>query len=473
MYKSEVIVLIRTEKRKPDLTQGPLLSKIILFSIPLVLSGILQLLFNTADVIVVGRWGDTATASASTGLAAVGACGSLTGLLVNLFIGLSVGAGVCVAHGIGARDKERVHRTVHTAVLVSLIGGVLVTVLGILLARPLLTLMNTPEAVLNQAVPYMRAYFLGMPASMVYNYCAAMLRSEGDTSRPLVFLSIAGVVNVGLNLIMVLVFHLGALGVGIATAASQWVSAVLILRYMTRYDGCCHISIKQLHIDRQVLKKILSIGIPAGLQSSLFALANVVIQSSINSLGETVMAGNAAASNLDSYIYIAQNALYHAAMTFVGQNVGAQKPTRIKKTILYCSAVVALVGIVLGGAVLLLGKPLLGLYVSSNSLDRDAVLSAGMVRLTIIVSSYSLCGIMDVANGALRGFGRSISPMLITLTGACLLRIVWIATVFRAIPEQYIIYLSYPISWILTSVVLFVLLFFTYRAFKKMTSDVE
>ena len=455
------------ERKKPDLTEGPILSRIILFSLPLILTGILQLLFNTADVIVVGRWGDTATATASTGLAAVGACGSLTGLLVNLFIGLSVGAGVCVAHAIGARDEERVHRTVHTAVLLSLIGGVIVTLLGVFLARPLLSLMNTPRAVLDEAVPYMRAYFYGMPASMLYNYCAAMLRSEGDTSRPLVFLSIAGVVNVGLNLIMVLVFHLGAMGVGIATAASQWVSAILILLYMLRYDGYCRIDLKKLHVDRKSLKKILAIGIPAGLQSSLFALSNVVIQSSVNSLGETVIAGNAAASNLDGYIYIAQNALYHAAMTFVGQNVGAKKPERIKKAMLCCIVVVAIVGFSVGSLVLLLGEPLLSLYVSGGSADRSAVLAAGMVRLSTMGLTYFLCGVMDVGNGILRAFGRSISPMMITLTGSCLLRIVWIATVFRTHQTQEIIYYSYPISWFLTAVALYILVFFTHRAFKR------
>lgn len=460
----------KIETKKPDLTEGPILSKIILFSIPLILTGILQLLFNTADVIVVGRWGDTPTASASTALAAVGACGSLTGLLVNLFIGLSVGAGVCVAHGIGARDEKRVERDVHTSVLIALVGGVIVTLLGFFLARPLLSLMNTPEAVLDEAVPYMRAYFCGMPASMLYNYCAAMLRSEGDTSRPLVFLSIAGVVNIGLNLVMVLVFHLGAMGVGIATAASQWVSCILILHYMLRYDGYCRIDLKKLRIDPKSLKKILAIGIPAGLQSSLFALSNVVIQSSVNSLGEVVIAGNAAAANLDSYIYIAQNALYHAAMTFVGQNVGAKKPQRIKKTMFCCIVVVAIVGFSVGSLVLLFGKPLLSLYVSGNSAERNEVLAAGMVRLSAMGLTYFLCGVMDVGNGILRAFGRSVSPMLITLTGSCLLRIVWIATVFRSNPHQEIIYYSYPISWFLTAVTLYVLVFFTYRAFKKSLS---
>lgn len=455
------------EKKKPDLTEGPILSKIILFSLPLILTGVLQLLFNTADVIVVGRWGETATASASTALAAVGACGSLTGLLVNLFIGLSVGAGICVAHGIGARNEKLVQQTVHTAVLVSLVGGIVVTLLGFFLARPMLSLMNTPRAVLDEAVPYMRAYFCGMPASMLYNYCAAMLRSEGDTSRPLVFLSISGVVNVGLNLVMVLVFHLGAMGVGIATAVSQWISCILILRYMLRYNGYCHIDLKKLRIDPRSLKKVLAIGIPAGLQSSLFALSNVVIQSSINSLGEIVIAGNAAAANLDGYIYIAQNALYHAAMTFVGQNVGAKKPQRIKKTMFCCIAVVTIVGFSVGSLVLLLGNPLLGLYVSSNSADRGAVLAAGMVRLSTMGLTYFLCGVMDVGNGVLRAFGRSISPMLITLTGSCLLRIVWISTVFRTFARQEVIYYSYPISWALTAITLYILVFFTYRAFKK------
>ena len=449
--------MTRAAIKKPDFTSGPLFSKMILFTVPLIATGILQLLFNTMDTIVVGRWGGDTPEACETALAAVGSCGSIINLIVGLFIGLSTGAGVCMAQEIGAGHEKKVKKVVHTSVPVALIAGVFVTVVGIVFARTFLRMMNTPENILDEAVPYMWAYFCGMPANMLYNYCAAMMRSSGDTARPLVFLSVAGVANIALNLVMVLVFHLGALGVGIATAASHWISCILIVRFMMQSDGYCHLSLKELGIDKDILKKILTIGIPAGIQGSLFSLSNVVIQSSVNSLGDVVIAGNTAAANIGSYIYIAQNSLYHTSMTFVGQNVGAKSPARVRKSILYCCLLVTLVGWCVGGIVLLLGNPLLRIFAPDN----DAVVKAGMVRLTILASTYFLCGLMDVASGVLRGFGRSLSPMLISLTGSCLLRIVWIATVFRAMPEQWIIYLSYPISWLITALALFLVVTLT------------
>lgn len=446
--------MTRAAIKKPDFTSGPLLSKMILFTFPLIATGILQLLFNTMDTIVVGRWGGETPEACETALAAVGSCGSIINLIIGLFVGLSTGAGVCMAQEIGAGHDKKVEKVLHTSVLVALIAGVFVTVVGIVFARTFLTMMNTPETILDEAVPYMWAYFCGMPANMLYNYCAAMTRSSGDTTRPLVFLSIAGVANIALNLVMVLVFHLGALGVGIATAASHWISCILIVRFMMKSDGYCHLNLRNLAIDKDVLKKILTIGIPAGIQGSLFSLSNVVIQSSVNSLGDIVIAGNTAAANIGSYIYISQNALYHASMTFVGQNVGAKNPDRVRKSILYCCMLVTLVGWCVGGTVLLLGNPLLRVFAPDN----DAVVKAGMVRLTILASTYFLCGLMDVASGALRAFGRSLAPMLVSLTGSCLLRILWIVTVFRSISEQWIIYLSYPISWFVTSLVLFLML---------------
>lgn len=450
-------------KRKPDLTQGPLLSKILLFVLPLIATSVLQLLFNTADTIVVGRWGGATPEECETALAAVGSCGSLTSLLTNLFIGLSVGAGVCVAHGIGARHYDEVEKAVHTAIITALVSGAVVTVVGLVFAPVFLEMMQTEKEVLNEAVPYMRAYFCGMPAAMLYNYCAAILRSYGDTTRPLVFLSIAGVVNVGLNLVMVLVFRTGAMGVGIATAASQWVSCALIVWYMLHIDGPCRLDPKKLRADRKMLRKIIFVGLPAGVQSTLFSISNVQIQSSINSLGKVVVAGNAAAANLESYVYVIQNSLYHAALTFVGQNMGAKRLDRVKKSIFYCVAVVTVFGAVSGGLVYLFGKPLLSVYIPDNV----SAIRAGITRLSIISISYFLCGIMEVGSGVMRGFGRSIAPMIVSLIGSCVFRVVWVLTVFESFRTLESLYVSYPISWIMTGFVHFVCCFLAYRTIKK------
>ena len=446
-------------KKQKNLTEGALLSKIIWFVLPLIATSVLQLLFNTADTVVVGRWGGDTPEACETALAAVGSCGALTNLIINLFMGLAVGAGVCVAHGIGAQHFDEVERTVHTSVLASLISGVIVTVFGIAMAPTLLTLMKTDPAVLDQAVPYMRAYFCGMPASMLYNYCASMLRSSGDTTRPLAFLSVAGVVNVLLNLVMVLVFHAGAMGVGVATAVSQWVSCALIVFYMMRTEGPCKIELKKLRVDKRILRKIVFIGLPAGIQGSLFSLSNVLIQSSINSFGKVIVAGNTAASNLESYIYATQNALYHAALTFVGQNIGAQKYDRVRKSIFYCGAVVMVVGLSVGGVMLVFGEGLLGIFSPGNT----AAIEAGMIRLNIFCLTYFLCGLMEVGSGVMRGFGRSVVPMFVSLIGSCAFRVAWIYTVFAAFPSLWVLYLSYPISWLVTGTAHFIFCLITYK----------
>lgn len=447
-------------KIKRNLTEGPLLTQIILFTLPLIATAVLQLLFNTADVMVVGRWGGATEAERDTALAAVGSCGALTNLIVNLFFGLSVGAGVSVAHGIGAKQDRDVRETVHTSVLASLVCGVVVTVFGIVMARPLLVMMQTDPLVLDQAVPYMCAYFCGMPANMLYNYCASMLRSSGDTTRPLIFLSVAGVANVALNLVMVIVFGLGAVGVGIATAVSHWISCILIVAYMMRYRGPCRIELRELRIHRDKLVKIITIGIPAGLQGTLFSISNVLIQSSINGFGEiTFVAGNTAASNIDGYIYATQNALYHTALTFVGQNLGARNFDRLKRSIFACAGVVTGVGISIGAVALLFGRPLLSIFT-----DSTAVIDAGMIRLTVMATTYFLCGLMEVGCGVMRGLGKSIPPMLVSLIGSCLFRIVWIFTVFAAFPTPIVLYISYPISWVLTALAHFIFCHRTYRA---------
>ena len=446
-------------KKVRDFTEGPILPMIVGFALPLIATGILQLLFNTADIIVVGRWGGSTPEECETALAAVGSCGALINLIVNLFFGLSVGAGVCVAHDIGAKAYDRVEKTVHTAVLASLVCSVFVMVFGIVAARPLLILMGTEESVLGQAVPYMVAYFCGIPANMLYNYCASMLRSTGDTVRPLTFLSVAGVVNVVLNLIMVLGFHLGAVGVGIATAASQWVSCALIVGFMMRTDGPCHLDLRKLRIDKGKLKKIVFIGIPAGLQGTLFSLSNVLIQSSINSFGKAVVAGNAAAANLDGYVYTSQNALYQTALTFVGQHKGAQKYHRMKKCILWCAISVVAVGVMVGWAMYLFGHPLLEIYAPGN----EPAIQAGMLRMGICTTTYFLCGLMEVGSGVMRGLGRSVTSMIVSLIGSCALRILWIYTVFAMFPTLTVLYISYPISWGMTAATHFVFSFFTLR----------
>lgn len=431
-----------------DLTEGALLPKIIVFALPLIATGILQLLFNTADTVVVGRWGGDTQEECETALAAVGSCGSLINLIITFFFGLSVGSGVCAAQYLGAKQYDEVEKVVHTSVLTALICGSGVGVLGIVLARPLLTLMGTDPSVLDQAVPYMCAYFMGAPANMVYNYCAAILRSDGDTMHPLLFLSVAGGANVILNLVMVLVFDLGALGVGIATAVSQWISCILILGFMAHTEGPFKLRFSRLRIDRGKLRKMTYIGIPAGVQGMVFGLSNVLIQSSINSFGKAVVAANTASANVCDYVYTTQNALYHAALTFVGQNVGAHRYERIRSCALGCVGVVTAVGGMIGALVVIFGEALLGIYSPGNA----EVIAIGMVRIRILASSYFLCGIMEVGSGVLRGLGKSFTSMVVSVVGSCLLRVVWIYTVFAEFRTLEVLYLSYPVSWILTAV---------------------
>lgn len=429
-------------KRKYDLTEGAILGKVLKYSIPLILSGMLQLLYNATDMIVVGQF----AADKETALSAVGSCGALINLIINLFMGLSVGAGVCVAQDYGAKQYDEVRKTVHTAVPLSVILGIVVSVFGFLTAEPLLRLTGVKEDILAQAAPYMRAYMVGMPASMVYNYCATMLRSVGDTAHPLVFLSVSGLVNVGLNVVMVLVFGLEALGVGIATAASTWMSVIMIVIFMLRSKDCMHLEISGCHMDKGKLARIVRIGIPAGLQGCVFSLSNVMIQSAVNGFEKPSIAGNTAASNIDAFIYNAMNALYHATLTFVGQNVGAHRYDRVRKIVFTCACTSASVGICLSVIAILFGRSLLSLYAPGN----DAAINAGMIRLYIVGGTYFLCGLMEVGCGAMRGMGSSVVPMVVSLIGSCVMRIIWIYTIFRLDPTPEMLYISYPISWLIT-----------------------
>lgn len=439
-----------------DMCNGPLFGKILIFAVPLMLSGMLQLFFNAADIIVVGQF------VGHTALAAVGSTGSLINLLVNVFVGLSVGTNVLVARYYGARDAKHLHETVHTSVLTSVLSGTALIVIGIILAEPLLTLMGTPDDVLDQAALYMRIYFVGMPASMLYNFGAAILRAVGDTKRPLYFLFISGIVNVILNLVLVLVFHLGVAGVAIATVTSQVISAVLVALCLIKTDAPYRLELKKLRIYKSKLLEIIKIGLPAGMQGAVFSISNVLIQSSINSFGSTVMAGSTAASNIENFVYTAMNALYQTALSFTGQNVGGGKYKRIGKIMRICVLDVTAIGILLGGGAYLCGSTLLSIYTSDPQ-----VIQYGLERMMFVCLPYFLCGIMDTLVGSLRGMGYSIMPMIVSLTGACALRIVWIMTIFQMNPTLSTLFLSYPVSWFVTALAHFICYLIVHHRFMQ------
>ncbi len=460
------MVAMSGRKLRPDMdmTEGPLLGKMIMFTLPVLASGVLQLLFNAADVMVVGKFAGEAA------MGAVGCCGALINLIVNLFIGLSVGAGVVAAQDIGAKRYDGLRRLVSTSLTASLVGGVVVAVFGFLMAEPLLVLMDTDPEVLDQAVPYMQAYFFGLPGCLAYNYLAAILRSDGDTRRPLYFLTAAGVANVILNLVMVLGFHMGAMGVGIATAVSQYVAAGLTVLYMCRMNGYCKLT--GFDVDGKKLWRMITIGLPAGLQGCMFSLSNVLIQSTINAYANlaeipaVIVAGNAAAGNLEGFVYTAMNSVYHAALTFVGQNVGAGKYERIKKITFLSVGMVTVIGLVLGIGLSVFGDKLLLLYAGAE--NQDAVIAAGVRRLAIIATPYVLCGLMDVGCGLLRGMGKVVQPMIVSLLGSCVFRILWVELVCPHFMDDIsVLYISYPISWVLTAAVHYLFCFIFYKSYMK------
>ena len=437
---------------------GPLWPKLLLFALPLMASSVMQLLFNAADVIVVGRYAGDAS------LAAVTSTGSLVNLLVNLFMGLSIGTNVIAAHALGREDNEALEKTVHTAILISFIGGVILTVVGFFLSPILLEIMDSPDNVIGLSSLYLRIYFLGMPAMLVYNFGSSLLRAYGDTRRPMIYLAIAGVVNVGLNMYLVIVFHLDVAGVAIATVISQYISCALVLLCLTRETGPLHLDLKKLRIDPTALKNIAVIGLPAGLQGMVFSLSNMVIQSSVNSFGDIVMAGSGAAANIEGFVYVSMNAFYQSCLTFTGQNYGAGKLKRVDRVILLCEGFVALSGILCGGLAYAFATPLLHIYSPS-----DEVVAWGILRMTYVCLPYFLCGIMDVLVGALRGLGTSVVPMCVSIAGVCGVRLMWIFTIFRAIHTPESLFLSYPVSWIATALIHFCcLLVVRKRAYKKL-----
>ena len=435
-----------------DMTEGKLLPKILLFSLPLIASGVLQLLFNAADIIVVGKF------EGHESLAAVSSTGALINLIVNIFIGLSIGANVVVARHIGADEQEEISKTVHTAMMLSIIGGIILTIFGIAAARPMLEWMDTPSNVIDLSVLYLRIYFLGITASLIYNYGASILRAKGDTKRPLYYLALAGAVNVVLNLLLVIVFHLGVAGVGIATVVSQIISAALIFICLTHEKGGMQLRPKEMRIDLNKFFDILKIGLPAGIQGCVFSLSNVVIQASVNSFGSTIMAGNGAAQNIEGFVYTGMNAFYQSCLTFTSQNMGAKRMDRIKQTLLSCQFLVIVTGLVLGIGAWYFGDILLSIYS-----DDPAVIAAGIVRLGYVSKTYFLCGMMDVMVGTLRGLGYSIFPMIVSLVGACGLRILWLATIFNVYHTIEMVYISYPVSWIITAFAHVITFIFVFR----------
>ena len=443
-----------------NMLEGNLWTSILLYTIPIMISGVLQLLFNAIDMIVVGRF------SGPTSMAAVSSTGSLINLITNLFIGLSVGTSVCIARKIGQREYEKVSDAVHTSISISLIAGLFLMALGILASKKLLQMMGSPADVIDLSALYLRVYFIGMPATMVYNFASAILKAKGDTRRPLFALMIAGMLNASLNLLFVVVFKLDVAGVGLASAISSYVSAVLVLIALIKDEGVVHLEIKHLYLEKEALRDILKVGLPAGLQSTIFSISNVAIQSSVNSFGKIVMAANGAAGSIADFIYVMMNSLYQTCLTFTSQNIGAGKVKRSCNILLVCLCLVTAAGFLFGNGAYMLGEKLLAIYS-----DDQEVINAGMVKLAIFCKPYFICGIMDVLVGSLRGMGSSIFPMITSLLGSCAFRLIWIATYFYAHRSIDVLYYSYPLSWTLTAAAHIITFFFVYARIRKRSGN--
>lgn len=440
-----------------DMINGKTLKKMIFFSIPIVFSGILQLLFNTMDIIVVGRF------SGSIALAAVGSTSSLINLLVGVLIGISMGISVTMGKYCGARDYKNASETLHTAIGLAIVCGIILMILGQLVARPLLEMMGTPNEVIELSILYMKIIFLGCPAGAVYNFGAGLLRAIGDTKRPLYFLTVSGIINVIFNLFFVIVFKMSVEGVAIATVIAQYISATLLILFLLKSDGYMRLTLKKVNLNKDKVKVILKLGLPAGLQGIIFSISNVLIQSSINSFGQLVIAGNTAAVNIESFVYMSMNAIYQSTLSFTSQNMGAKKYHRVDKILIQGLGIVTVVGATLGIGAYLIGNLLLGIY----TVDAQ-VISYGLKRLSVVSAFYYLCGWMDVLVGSLRGMGYSILPMAVSLIGVCAFRIVWIFTVFQIFKTQISLYISYPISWVLTSIAHLICYLFIRKKFLKL-----
>lgn len=442
---------------KAGLTEGALTPAILRFALPLVATSLLQLVFNTADTVMVGRWGGATPEASAAEMAAVGSCTSLINLFVNFFLGLSVGCGICLAEDHAAGREGSARATLHTALTVGALLGLSVALVGMVAARPILLLMDTDASLLPSATAYLRTYLLGMPALVVYHFSAAALRARGDTLRPMLFLSIGGGANVLFNAVAVIGLRMGAAGVGLATALSQWISLALILLFMVREKN---ISVSAFGIKKEALSRLLSTGLPAGMQSILFNVSALLLQSAVNSFGPVTVAGNTAAMNVEGYLYTTQNALYHTVMTFVAANRARGDGRRVRGAIGGSALTVAVIGLSLGFAVFFLREPILSLYAP----DAKEAIRAGAIRLLAVCPFYFLCGLMEVGTGALRGLGRSILPTVTSLLGCCLFRILWIPTAFRwaqgaltSDQSLLVLYLCFPLSWLLTAAIQHVL----------------
>lgn len=432
-------MLLRTNRL--DLSSGSLFRNMLVFALPIMAMNILQLLFNAADMVVVGRF------NGSHALAAVGATGSLINLIVNLFMGLSVGTSVVVAQDYGAKRVEGIRKSVHTSIAVSLIGGFIVTFIGVALCDPLLAWMGTPEDIIHLSAIYMRIFFLGMPASMVYNFGAAILRAVGDSKRPMYFLVVSGIVNVIFNVLFVAGFKMGVAGVAWSTVISQYLAMALIMICLSKHQGALRFSWRRLSIDSGKLKEIVRIGLPAGLQGLLFSISNVLIQSAVNSFGSVMVAASAAASNVEGFIGTTMNSYYNAAITFTGQSMGAEDYDRIDEIAKVTTVFIFVTWILLGSATLIFGRNLLAFYTSD-----PAVLDLGMIRMKLMMVVYFTCGAMNVFPGLTRAMGYSVLPMLCTLIGACIMRIVWLATAFKWYPTMTVLFMAYPVTWTLAGI---------------------
>ena len=444
-------------KKNIDIIEGPVLPNMIKYALPIMCTNILQLFYNSADMFVIGNFCDDPNA-----LGSVGCTGALINMILGVFIGLGAGVAVTLAQSLGAGNKDRANRIVHTAFSLSIILGVIVTILGNIIAVPILHLMNTPEVFLSGASLYVRIYFCGSIANIMYNFFAGILRSRGDTVRPLLFSMAGGVINIILNLIFVLAFNMGVEGVAIATIASQFISAMLVIIHMTKLDDECRLDIKKLVIDISVLKQLVRVGLPAGIQGSLFSVSNMLLQTGYNSLGPVIVNANVAAMNVDGYIYNILNSFYHTCLTFCSQNFGARRLDRVKRVVWSGMGSVTVLGLLLGVFVYVFSDALVGIFNSDPE-----VLSYAKYRLLIIGLPYFLCGLMDVGSGFLRSIGYSLRALVITFLGSCVLRIVWIYTVFQQFKDVRVLYMVFPISWFVTATTLLVMFLLCYKKEKR------
>lgn len=443
---------VQANKYEIDMCNGTIMDKLISFSLPLMLSGILQLLFNAVDIVVVGRF------TGSQALAAVGSTTALINLFINLFIGVSLGANVLAARYYAAGKQKEMSETVHTAMLFALISGCVMVLAGLFFSRGALELMDTPDDVISQAALYMKIYFMGMPFFMLYNYGAAILRAVGDTKRPLLFLVISGAANAALNLLLVIVFSMGVAGVAVATVISQCISCVMVLSCLIRTESSYQLSLKKLRISPAYLLQIFQVGIPAGIQSTVITFSNVLLQSSVNSFGSTAMAGYTAANNIFGFLYTSINSVSQACMSFTSQNYGAGKKKRMDLVLRDCLILTVVIGLLMGGGAYLFGPELLHIYTSD-----EAVIACGMEILLYTTVTYFLCGIMDLIPGALRGMGRSAVPMLLSVIGTVGTRIIWIYLIFPAHRSLAVLFISYPVSWLATIIMQAACFFFVRR----------